>query len=1027
MEKKLLMLFLGAFLFVSQALAQQITVSGKVSSSEDGGTVPGASVKIKGTSIATQTNTAGSYTIQTKAGDVLVFSYIGLMPQERPVTNNPTLNVVLSPDSKALNEVVVTAYGIERDSKSLGYSTPKVSGDEVSQTQRESFFSGLQGRVPGLSINPTSGDPGASSQIVLRGFVSVSGDNSPLIVVDGLPIDNSIINQTSDLVGGAANRNSDYSNRAGDINPADIESYVIMKGPEATALYGNLGASGAILITTKKAKAGKGSINYSNSFNVSKVVNMPEVQTKYNQGSNGIYASNTTIYNGPVYVEGTKLYNNFDEFFQNPFSQTHNLSFEGGSEKYTYRWANQYASFNGTVPNTSLDKLSSRLTAEGEIASWLKLTTSLNYINSKNLKPSKGVSGYLAGLVRFPPRYDINNWQDEFGNRVLRIADIYSEVDNPFWTAYKNTSDDETNRFMMNNTFRIKPAKWLNISMTMAADVSTTAGVQAFNGQSYAGSGSADDPALGRITTYDRKTRILNGSIVASANHKIGKFSTNFILGGNIADNYYNTNSLYGEKMYDPNFYSINNTLPTTHRGRNTITNFRTVGAFAQAVLGYNSLLYLTLSGRVDGASRLMPNNPYFAYPSASIAFNFTDLEYFKQFDWISGGKLRGSVGITGKEPWRTYGILTNLTPRASSGGGFSYDYYGGNRALKPETTTNWETGFDLKMFKNRLSVDFTYYNLLSKDQIILPRISYATGYILRLLNGGQVSNQGIEIQLMGTPIQKEDIGWDVTFNFATNRGKVISIADDLPELYDSDTWVLGGLRSAVFPGASTTAIGGIRFDRNNNGDILINPATGLPYTTGETYQVIGDRQHKFDLGIQNNFRYKNFNLSFLWDFRIGGDVVNGTEYVNYTRGLSTKTLDREEPRVITGVLKDGLENTSNPTPNAIAVTPYLNSLYYTTNVSAEMFVEHNINSVRLRDISLGYVVPKKALKRLPFLQSASIYATLTDVVLFTNYSGMDPEANSNNASLGGAGGMGIDYFTMGRPFTANFGLKLRF
>ncbi|ACU06322.1 SusC/RagA family TonB-linked outer membrane protein [Pedobacter heparinus] len=1026
MKKKLLMLFMGTFLLVSHAMAQQITVSGKVTSSEDGGIVPGASVLIKGTKTATQTNSSGVYTIQTKAGDILVFSYIGLLPQERPVGGSSIINVVLSADSKGLNEVVVTAYGIERDSKSLGYSTPKVSGDEVSQTQRESFFSGLQGRVPGLSINPTSGDPGASSQIVLRGFVSVSGDNSPLIVVDGLPIDNSIINQTNDLIGGAPNRNSDYSNRAGDINPADIESYTILKGPEATALYGNLGASGAILITTKKAKAGKGSINYSTNFNVSSVVNMPEVQTKYNQGLNGIYASNTTVYGGPVYPEGTKLYNNFDAFFQNAISQQQNLSFEGGTEKYTYRWSNQYATFNGTVPNTNLDKFSSRLTAEGEIAPWLKLTTFFNYINSKNVKPTKGVSGYLSTLLRFPPRYDINYWQDELGNRVLRVADIYSEFDNPFWTAYKNTSTDETNRFMMNNTFRIRPTKWLNINVTMAADVSNTAGLQAFNGQSYAGSGSADDPALGRITTYDRKTRILNGSVVASANHKIGNFSTTFVLGGNIGDNYINTNSIYGEKMYDPNFYSINNTLPTTQRARNSINNYRTVGAFAQAVLGYNSLVYLTLSGRVDGASRLMPNDPYFAYPSASFAFNFTDLKYFKEIDWITGGKLRASVGITGKEPWRTYAVLTNLTPRTSSGGGFSYDYNGGNRKLKPETTINWETGFDLKMFKDRLSLDFTYYRLLSKDQIIQPRISYATGYVLRMLNGGEVRNQGVEIQVMGTPIQRKDFGWDATFNFALNRGKVISIADELPELYDSDTWVLGGLRSAVFPGASMTAIGGIRFDRNNNGDILINPATGLPYTTGENYEVIGDRQPKFTFGITNNIRLKSFNLSFLWDFRIGGDIVNGTEYVNYTRGISTKTLDREEPRVVKGVLKDGLENTNNPTPNAIAVTPYLNSLYYTTNVSAEMFVEKNINTIRLRDISLSYVIPKTVFKRLPFLQSASVFVTLTDVVLFTNYSGMDPESNSNNASLGGAGGMGIDYYNMGRPLTANFGLKLK-
>ncbi|MBB5441293.1 TonB-linked SusC/RagA family outer membrane protein [Pedobacter sp. AK017] len=1025
MEKKLLLLFMGAFLLVSHAMAQQIIVSGKVTSSEDGLPVPGASVLIKGTKTATQTNATGTYTIQTKAGDILVFSYIGLLPQERPVGSNSIINVVLSPDSKGLNEVVVTAYGIERDSKSLGYSTPKVSGDEVSQTQRESFFSGLQGRVPGLSINPTSGDPGASAQIVLRGFISVSGDNSPLIVVDGLPIDNSTVNQTNDLVGGAANRNSDYSNRAGDVNPADIESYVILKGPEATALYGNLGASGAILITTKKAKAGRGTINYGNTFSTSTLINMPERQTKYNQGSNGIYSGTTTLYHGPAYAEGTKFYDNLNEFFEHSFSQTHNLSFEGGSEKFTYRWSNQFLNNKGTTPNTAYSRFSTRLTSEGQITPWMKMTTTFNYINIDHQKPTKGDANFLEGLYRLPPNYDINNWIDEFGNRKLNVGNIYNEVDNPFWTVYKNTAEDKTNRFIFNNNFRFTLAKWLNVTAILGADIYNTSNMKVFHAQSYSGSGSAADPAGGRISTFERLGRTLNGSVTISSNHKFGNYSANFVLGGNISDSYTNTNSMLGEKMYDPDFYNINNTLPTTQRVRNAVNNYRQVGVFAQAVLGYRSLLYLTLSGRVDGASRLMPNEPYFAYPAASMAFNFTDLDFFKKLDFISGGKLRASGGITGKEPWRTYGILSNLTPRSSSGGGFAYDYYGGNRKLKPETTNNYETGFDLKFFKDRLGIDFTYYYLLSKDQIIQPRTSYATGYVLRMLNGGKVRNQGVEIQLTGTPIQKQDFDWNIIFNFARNRGVVLSIADELPELYDSDTWAIGA-RSAVFPGKSTMSLSGVSLDKNNKGQVLIDPASGLPLTTNGDYNYIGDRAPKFTLGMVNNFRFKDFSLSFLWDLSVGGDVFNGTEYRNYTRGISLKTLDREEPRIVTGVLKDGLENTDNPTPNAIAITPFYNSLFYTTNISTEMFLEKNINSLRLRDVTLAYRFSKSITKRLPFLQNGRLFATFTDVALFTNYSGLDPEANANNASLGGAGGYRIDFFTTGRPLTMNFGLTLK-
>lgn len=1025
MKKKLLLLTLGVFLLCTQLFAQQKTITGKVTSADDGMTVPGASVKIKGITKGTQTSANGMYSIQAKPGDILVFSYIGLAPQEKTVGAGTVINVALKPDDKSLNEVVVTAYGIDREKKSLGYSTPTVKGDEVSDTQRESFFAGLQGRVPGLSINPSSGDPGASSQIILRGFVSMSGGNSPLIVVDGLPIDNSVINQTDDLVGGAANRNSDYSNRAIDLNSSDIEGYVIMKGPEATALYGNLGASGAILITTKKGKVGKGSITYSNAFNITTQVNMPEIQQKYNQGENGVYSSITTYYLGPAYPEGTKLYNNLDQFLSNAFSQTHNLNFEGGTEKYTYRWSNQFQEFNSPIPNTKLSKFSTKLTAEAQLMPWLKLTTTLNYLNNLNRKPARGVSGYLFSLMRFPSSYDINDWQDELGNRVLHVGSIFSEYDNPFWSVYKNTNEDKTSRVIMNNSFRITPNKWLTVLGIVGADIYTTNGIMVFHPQSYSGSGTAASPTGGSITTYDKTNRNLNASLTATAKHKFGDFTGTYVLGGNVADNYYSINSMRGEQMYDPNFYNINNTLPTTHRARNNISNYRTVGAFAQAIMGYKSLLYLTLSGRVDGASRLMPNNPYFAYPAASVAFNFTDLEYFKKLDWLSGGKLRASAGLTGKEPWRVYSILSNLTPRASSGGGFSYDYYGGNRLLKPEVTTNIEGGFEMQFFKNRFGVDFTYYNLRSKDQIIQPRTSYATGYVLRLINGGEVENKGMEIQLNANPIKSDNFNWDFTMNYARNKGTVISIADELPELYNSDTWI-NPIRSGVFPGKSIQSLAGLKLDRNNNGDVLINPATGLPYTSNENYVYLGDRTPKFTLGIVNRFKVFDFSLSFLWDISIGGDVYNGTENNNYVRGISLKTLDRETPRIVKGVLKDGLENSPNPTPNAIAVTPYFNSTYYSATTAPDMFVEKNINTIRLRDITLSYRFNKNMMKKMPFLQNVSVYTTLTDVFLFTNYSGMDPESNSNNAALGGVGGYRMDYGNMGRPLAINFGLNVK-
>lgn len=1026
MRKALLIILMSATWCCSYVMAQQKTVTGRITDGNNN-PLPNVTVLVRGSNNQVQTDVHGVYRIEASLGAVLVFRYVGFSPEERTVGNEASINVVLSESTSGLDEVVVTAYGVDRERKSLGYSTPTVTGAEVSQTQRESFFGGLQGRVPGLSINSTNGNPGSSAQIVLRGFVSISGDNNALIVVDGVPINNSTLNQDN-LAYSGANRSQDYSNRGIDINPQDIESYTILKGPEATALYGNQGASGAIVITTKKGKAGRGTVSYNNSFRFDRITRGPERQTVYGPGSNGIYSGTTSIFQGPKYPEGTPLYDNINAFFQTGITQKHNLAIDGGSEKYTYRWNNEYTDTKGVIPTTSYKRFSTRLTGTAQISDLLNATTSLAYINGDNTKANKGSTGFLMGLMRFDPASDVRNWIDENGNRITNIASIYAEYDNPLWDVNKNVNTDNTHRVMANTNLQLKPTDWLTFTGIVAADIASTEGLSVYHAQSYSGSGSAATPRGGRLQVYNQIDRILSGSVVATARHVFGDFSNVYSIGGNFQDNNFRTYSQYGENLFDPNFYSINNTDPETQLTKLSEFRNRNVGAFAQAVIGYRDYLYLTLSGRVDGASRLMPNNPYFAYPSASLAFNFSDIEGFKEkYPWLTFGKLRGSLGITGKQPWRTYATKSNLEAASSTGGGFAYSYYGGNPDLKAETTKNYEFGTELQFLDNRFGVDFTYYYLLSEDQIILPRISYGSGFVLRMMNGGDVRNQGMEVQFKVNPLRKPDLNWDITFNYAHNRGKVLSIADELPELYDSDTWVLTDVRSAVHPGYSTGAISGPKFERNNSGQILIDPNNGLPIRSSAIYEYIGDRTPKFTLGMVNNFTYKSFNLSFLWDLRYGGDVMNGTEYELYTRGISTKTLDRETPRVINGVLKDGLENTSNPTVNTISVTPYRKSVYYTTNVEPGQFVEHDIKALRLRDITLSYSLPRQTITYLGFLQNLKAFVTLTDVVLFTNYTGLDPESNVTTPASGGIGGYGIDYGNIGRPLGFNLGISASF
>ncbi|MGJ1268845.1 SusC/RagA family TonB-linked outer membrane protein [Sphingobacterium spiritivorum] len=1025
MKIKFLLLMLGVVWNCAILFAQQQTVTGKVTD-DDGKSLQGVTVMEKGKSNQVITDGSGNYKITVSPRATLIYRYVGMNTVEQAVGSKTNLNVTLSSSSSSIDEVVVTAYGIDRSKKSLGYSTPVVSGDEVSETQREAFFNGLQGRVPGLSINSTSGAPGASAQIVLRGFVSVSGDNSALIVVDGVPIDNSTLNE-NDLASGSANRALDYSNRGMDLNPEDIESYTIMKGPEATALFGSQGASGAILITTKKAKAGRTAVTYNFSGRMETVNKFPEVQNVYSKGTNGLYDGTSPYSLGPKYKEGVQLYDNIRSFFRTGYNQKHNLSFEGGNEAFTYRWSNEYNDNTGITPNTRYTRISSRLAATAKFGEKLNINTSFSYTNSDNDKARKGADGYMVTLLRFNPMADVRQWIDEKGNRVLHSGTIYSEFDNPFWDVYRNTSFDKVNRMMANSNIMYRPSKWLSVNGILGLDYSFTHGESVYHNQSYLGSGSEGDPTGGQISVYDRTSRILTGSLTARSSHKFDDFSLQGVLGASFNDYNYVTNAQYGKKFFDQDFYSINNTLPETRLSKSTINNYRNVGFFGQAVLGYKTILYLTLSGRLDGSSRLMPNNPFFGYPSGSIAFNFSDIKGFHDmFPFVDEGKLRSSVSLTGKEPWRTYYTKSSFEGQYSTGGGFAYGVNGGNLDLKVERTRDFETGIEFSLFKKRVSFDFTYYTRLSSDQIILPRLSYGTGYILKMLNGGEVKNHGIEIQTMVRPIEKRDFNWDVTFNFTKNRGKVLSLAEELPELYESDTWVLSGLRTSVHPGYSIGALSGTRFKRNANGDVLINTATGLPVTGDGVYYPIGDRIPDFTLGTINKFRYKSISLSFLWDLRVGGDVFNGLENRMFNLGVSAKTLNREEPRVIQGVLQDGLEESANPTINNIAVTPFYNSNYYFTNVEPSMFIERDIYTFRLRDISLAYELPKSLTSRLGKNTSMSVFFTGTDLLLFTNYTGLDPESNLNTPGVGGIGGYGIDYGNMAKPRGFNLGLRLK-
>lgn len=1028
MKGKLLLFFVAFIVCVTQTFAQQKTVTGKVLD-DDRLPLPGASVKIKGQAGGVSTSSDGVYSIKAAPGQVLVFSFIGTVSQEITVGSSNAIDVVLRADANQLSEVKITgALGIKDDKRAAGASVQTLKGTEIAQTQRENFINALQGRIAGLQINATSGVPGASSTIVLRGISSINSSNQPLIVIDGIPADNSVQStgsfaSASSTASSLENRGVDFTNRSSDFNPEDIEDITVLKGPEAAALYGIDAANGAIVITTKRGKAGEGRINYSNSFRIDQVTSFPEVQTVYSLGSNGIADASTVSYFGPKYAPGTKIYDNVDGFFQTALTQKHNLSFEGGSDKATFRISSSYTNQNGVVPNTSYDRFTLTGSTAATLNSWLKIDASLNYSYSLNDQVFKGTGGPLIGLLIWPRTDDAKNYLLPSGQRrrvFLGLA-ATTEVDNPYFNVNKNTINSENNRLFANTSLIIEPVKWLSLTTRIGFDIGATQDQILKHPESYYAAGVG-----GSLDERNGNTRNINvNSFLTFKKEILPKLNINVIAGGEMKSEDYKALAGYGEKFLDPNFVSINNTDGATRRSSTSIVQRRIASLYTQVQLNYNKLIYLTATGRNDWSSTLPVANNSFFYPSVSTSFNFTDLKGLDGIKKILNyGKLRASIAQVGRDA-RPYKIFPALQYENLTNGGYRYGFTGPNPGLKPEIATSWEVGTELSFFGSRLNVDFAYYEKKTDEQIVKDiRASYGTGFVLTDLNGGNTENFGYELTLSGKPIVKKDFTWNIIANFEHSKSKVLALPRGVPESYNSDTWLYGGIRGGSKPGGPTTGFTGTFYLRNNAGEILINPGNGLPIRSTDYISNGTDRWPDFTVGLTNEFSYKDFRLSFLLDFRKGGDVLNATEHYLTQRGLTKRTLDRETPRVIQGVLQDGLENSANPTKNNILLNPYYVNGFY-SSISEELFIERNINWIRLRDVTLSYTLPSKLLARQKFIKSASVFTTATDVFLITNYSGADPVANGNNPATVGAGGMGIDFGNFPIAMGINFGVRI--
>ncbi|MCH7409300.1 SusC/RagA family TonB-linked outer membrane protein [Belliella sp. DSM 111904] len=1041
--------------------AQQMTVRGVVTSKEDGEPLPGVSILIQGTTSGAVTDIDGTFEIQVPSGNgTLEFSYIGFERQNVAIRNRSTINVEMSPDVSQLSEVVVTAFGLTQEKKKLAFSQQEVGSSEILASREQNVVDALNAKVAGVQVTRQGGSAGAGSSIVIRGIQSISGQNQPLFVVDGVPINNAFRSSTGSSTG------VDNANRAIDINPNDIESISVLKGPAATSLYGIQGATGVVLITTKKGSKKKGfTVDIATNTSTDRIMNYFPAQLTYSQGDNGLYNGGTTFnhYGAPIstlrYDETTAsvkdprgtivdmnhpnagprvpVYDNQRLFFQNGFTNDSHVAVSSSNDKSSFYLSigNMYQ--EGIIPNNTFNRTSFKLTADSKLSEMVKIGGSVNYVNSRSTKFGRGdnFSDAIQGLYRTPPSFD-NSAGFVYPSGIQRNfrgaldgSQPFSP-DNPFWTVNNNPYNDNVNRFISYLLTEITPTSWLTITHRLGFDFANEDRTQIWAPSSAGGDAVAASGALGgRIVEDNYTDRIINSDFIISANKDWNeKFSSTFLVGHNVFAT--NNSQIYmsGRNFAIPGLFNIANTQENPVF-TNTEARRMTQAVFGRASLGYLNSVFLELSARNEWASTLPSSNRSFTYGSAGLSVVLTDLLNV-QSNTFSYAKLRGSYAGAGNIPpaYTTetfYNVATTGT-RYAGGVRFPLDGVGGvllssaagNSGLRAEFTNTMEIGADIRLFENKLGIDVTYYNAVSRDQIVSVPIPASTGFTTQLTNAGEIQNRGIEAVLNGTVLDRGDFSWDMIVNFTRNRNYVNSLPNDEP-IVDN---VFGArIQRRLIPGEQFGVFYGNAFLRNENGDILINPQ-GFPILDPEQRQV-GNPNPDYLIGWRNNFNYKNFSLSMLWDLKKGGDVVNVTSFwMGNGSGVADHTLDRNKMVVYRGIIQNpGGDNDGQPNDIPVALNQAAfqgsGSAVAVGRELAERWVQDG-SWVRLRDITLSYRLSSRAANKLG-MSRASVGVYGRNLLLFTNYGGIDPETNLNGPnSL-----VGVDAFTT--PNMRSYGATL--
>lgn len=1029
---------------VTQAKVAEQTIKVKGVVKDAAGPVIGATVMEKGTpNNGTVTDIDGNFTLTVKSGATLVISYVGMKSVEVKASSSP-VTVVLEDDSKALNEVVVTALGIKRDRKALGYGLDEVKGDAFEKAKETNVINSMAGRVAGLVVSQTAGGASGSTRVILRGSTEMTGNNQPLYVVDGVPLDNTNFGSASTAGG------YDLGDGISSINPDDIESMSVLKGPAASALYGSRASHGVILITTKKADGkGKFSVEYNGTLTIDQQLSKwDDIQQVYGMGSNGTYSidaiSNTNKSWGPKadgsnmlkYFDGVErpyliIPNNTSGFFRTGLTANNTVAVSANYKNSGMRFTFSDMRNKDIVPNADMSRDIFNLRSNSTLGK-VDLDFSVNYTHEDvNNRPALGDSKSNIGknLMTLATTYDqswLRTYQDENGEYSnWNGMDPYNV--NPYWDVYKNsnTSDKDLIRFHASAIWNINPH----------LKIKGTAGTE-FNWFTFQDFKAPTTPGYeaGYLQRSKFENRMYNFELLATYNNRWGDFDFTGTFGGNIykVDNKTMITTAKDMQIRDViAIMSFNETSIEENSYRKQINS-----VFGAVNFGWRSLIYLDATLRGDQSSTLPLNNNIYVYPSVSGSFVFSELINKKNI--LPYGKFRLSWAQVGSDT-DPYQLGLVYTKSKFTYPGYTIGYINNetipNKNLKPTRTNSFEAGFETKFFNSRIGLDFTYYNQISKDQIMGIASSWATGYPYRLINAGEIQNQGIEITLNTRPIQIGDFAWDLNFNFAKNSNKVKKLVDDM-DMFELEKASWLDVQIAAKVGENFGSIVGPDFVRNEKGDILIDPQTGLP-EYDKSNHVLGNASWDWTGGISTALHYKNFSLSALFDIKVGADLYSMSARAAYESGKSKATMEgrdawyaSEEQRQAAGIPKGsdnwkptggfiapGVIDNGDGTyrPNDIIINPEDYWMSVCRNAPS-MFIYDN-SYIKCREIVLSYQFPKKWLGKV--LQDMSVsFVARNPFIVWKNIPNIDPDSNYNNTT-----GMGLEYGSL--PSRKSYGINV--